>query len=83
MQNFMRYLYILEISPLLAALFANIFFHWMSCFFIFFKMVTFAVEKLLSLIRSHLFTLIIFIRRWIQKDIAKILVKECSAYVFL
>ena len=47
-------LYILEIKPLLVALFANIFSHFVGCLFILF-MVSFAVQKLLSLIRSHLF----------------------------
>ena len=42
-------------------------------------------EKFLSLIRSHLF-IFVFIhcsRRWIQKDIAAVYVKECPVYVFL
>ena len=49
-------------------------------------MVSFAVEKVLSLIRSHLFYFCFYFhysRGWIQKDIAVIYVKECSAYVFL
>ena len=50
----MSYLYILEINPLSAALFANIFSHSEGCFFILF-MVSFAVQKLLSFIRTHLF----------------------------
>ena len=48
---------ILEINPLSVALFANIFSHPVGCLFILF-MVSFAVQKLLSLIRSHLFTLL-------------------------
>ena len=47
-------MYILEINPLSVALFANIFSHYEGCLFILF-MVSFAVQKLLSLIRSHLF----------------------------
>ena len=53
-------LYILEINPLLVASFANIFSHSVGCLFIL-LMVSFAygflayVQKLLSLIRSHLF----------------------------
>ena len=47
-------LYILEINPLSVASFANIFSHSEGCLFILF-MVSFAVQKLLSLIRSHLF----------------------------
>ena len=46
-------LYILEISPLFVASFANIFFHSIGCLFV--LLVFFTVEKLLSLIRSHLF----------------------------
>ena len=43
-----------EINPLLVALFANIFSHSESCLFVL-CMVSFAVQKLLSFIRSHLF----------------------------
>ena len=50
----MSYLYILEINPLSVASFANIFSHSESCLFILF-MVSFAVQKLLSFLRSHLF----------------------------
>ena len=49
-------------------------------------MVSFAMQRLLSLIRSHLF-IFAFISfalwRQIQKNIAVIYVKECSTYVFL
>ena len=48
------YLYILEIKPLLVALFASIFSQFVGCLFILF-MVSFAVQKLISLIRSHVF----------------------------
>ena len=50
----MSYLYILEINPLSAASFANIFSHSEGCLLILF-MVSVAVQKLLSFIRSHLF----------------------------
>ena len=50
----MSCLYILEINPLSVASFANIFPHSEGCLFILF-MVSFAVEKTFSLIRSHLF----------------------------
>ena len=46
--------YILEITPLSVASFANIFSHSEGCLFVLF-MVSFAVQKLSSLIRSHLF----------------------------
>ena len=50
----MSCLYILEINPLALASFANIFSHSEGCLFILF-MVSFAVQNLLSFIRSHLF----------------------------
>ena len=50
----MRCLYILEISPLSVASFANIFSHSETCLFVLF-MFSFALQKLLSLFRSHLF----------------------------
>ena len=46
--------YILEINLLSVTSFANIFSHSEVCLFIF-SMVSFAAQKLLSLIRSHLF----------------------------
>ena len=78
----MSCLYTLEINHLVAS-FANIFSHSVGCLFILF-MVSFAVQKLFSLVRAILFIFVfIFIKRWIKKDIAVIYVKECSAYVFL
>ena len=50
----MSCLYILEIKLLLVTLFANIFSQSVGCFVILF-MVSPAVQKLLSFIRSHLF----------------------------
>ena len=50
----MNYLYILEINPLSAASFANIFSQSVCYLFALF-MVPFAVQKLISLISSHLF----------------------------
>ena len=50
----MSCLYILEINPLSIASFANIFSHSEGCLFVLF-MVAFAVQKVLSFIRSHLF----------------------------
>ena len=47
-------LYILEINPLSVASFANIFSHSIGHLFVLF-MVSFAAQKFLSLIRSHLF----------------------------
>ena len=50
----MSCLYILEIKPLLVTLFTNIFSQSVCCLFVLF-MVSFAVQKLISLIRPHLF----------------------------
>ena len=50
----MSCLYILEINPLSIDLFVHIFSHSKGCLFVLF-MVSFAVQKLLSLIRFHLF----------------------------
>ena len=80
----MSYLYILEINPLLVALFANMFSYSEGCLFILF-MVSFAMQKLLSLIRSHLF-IFVFIFVVLGGGSKKILLQcmsECSAYVFL
>ena len=52
--NCMSCLYILESNPLSVASFVNIFSHSEGSLFILF-MVSFAVQKLLSCIRSHLF----------------------------
>ena len=49
----MSCLHILKTNPLSVASFANIFSQFVSCFFIL-LMVSFAMQKLLSLIRSHL-----------------------------
>ena len=56
----MSYLYILEINPLSVASFANIFSHSDGCLFVLF-IVSFAVQKLLSLSRSHLFIFVPFL----------------------
>ena len=56
----MSCLYVLEISPLSVALFANSFSHSVGCLFVLF-MVSFAVQKLLSLIRFCFIFVFIFI----------------------
>ena len=53
----MSYLYILEINPLPVVSFAIIFSHSEGCLFTL-LIVTFAVKKFLSLIRSYLFTFV-------------------------
>ena len=75
----MSCLYILEINPLSVASFANIFSHSDGCLLVLF-MVSFAVQKLLSLIRFHLFVFVLifyYSRSWVKKDVAVIYVKDC------
>ena len=55
--NCMSCLYVLEINPLSFVSFAIIFFHSEGCLFTL-LIVSFAVQKLLSLNRSHSFTLV-------------------------
>jgi len=55
--SYMSCFYILEINPLSVVSFAIIFSHSESCIFTL-LIVSFAVQKLLSLIRSHLFTFV-------------------------
>ena len=81
----MSYLYILEMNPLSVVSFAIIFSHSECCLFTL-SIVSFAVQKLLSLISSHLFTFIFisnYSRRWVVEDLALIYVIKRSAYVFL
>ena len=52
--SYISCLYILEINPLSIASFANTFSHSEGCLFVLF-IVSFAVQNLFSLIRSHLF----------------------------
>ena len=80
----MSCLYILEINPLPVVPFAIIFSHSEGCLFTL-LIVSFSVQKLLSLMRSHLFTCFYFhySRRWVIEDLAFLYVVEGSAYVFL
>ena len=83
--SFMSCLYILEINPLAVDLFANIFSHSEGCLFVLF-MISFAVQKILSFIRPHLFIFVfisISLGGGSKKDLAVIYVIECSAFVFL
>ena len=80
----MSCLYILEISPLSVVSFVIIFSHSEGCLFTL-LIVFFTVQKVLSLIRSHLFTFV-FISSILgggSEDLALIYVIECCAYVFL
>ena len=78
----MSCLYILEMNPLSVVSFTIIFSHSEGCLSSL-LIVSFAVQKLLSLIRSHLFTFVFISRRWVIEDRALIYVIECSPYVFL
>ena len=65
--SFMSCLYILEIKPLLVALFETILSHSVGCLFF---IVSFALQKLLSLISSHWFIFVftsIALRVWPKK----------------
>ena len=75
----MSCLYILEINPLSAVSFANIFFHSEGCLFVLF--ISFAVQKLLSLIKSHLF-IFVFISITLGGGSEKILLWFMSKSVF-
>ena len=61
--SYMSCLYILEMNPLSAVSFATIFSHLEGCLFTL-LIVSFAVQKLLSLIRPHLFILFLFLLLW-------------------
>ena len=83
----MSWLYILDINSLSVVSLAIIFSHSEHCLFTW-HIVFFAVQKLLSLTRSHLFTFAYFIHfhysmRWVIENLALIYVIECSTYVFL
>ena len=65
----MSCLYIMEIKLLWIASFANIFSQSVGCLFILF-MVSFAVQKFISLVRSHLFILHLFLLPW-ETDLRK------------
>ena len=83
--SYMSCLYILEINPLSVVSFAIIFSHSEGCLLTL-HIVSFAVLKFLSLIRSHLFTFVSYFRysrRWVIEDLPLIYVIKYSAYVFL
>ena len=70
---------VLEINPLLVASFAIIFSDSESCLFIL-SVVSFAVQKLLSLIRSHLFVFIFISLGGGSKKILLGFTSECSMF---
>ena len=74
--SYMSCLYILEINPLSVTSFANIISHPIGCLFALF-IISFAVQKLLSLIRSHLF-IFVFISITLGDGSKKILLQFMS-----
>ena len=75
----MRCLSILDINPLSVASFKNILSHFVGCLFILF-MVSFAMQNLLSLMRSHLL-IFVFIFIIIGDGLKKILLQSMSKSV--
>ena len=72
----MCHLYILEINSLSVTSFANIFSQSVGCLFILF-IVSFVVQELLSLIRSHLFVFALFLLPW-ETDLKKHYYSVCQ-----
>ena len=62
-QSCISCLYILEVNPLLVVPFVKNFSYFVCCLFILF-MVSFAVQKLLNLIKSHLFIFVFIFITW-------------------
>ena len=76
----MSSLYILEINPLSVVSFAIIFSHFEGCLFTLF-IASFAIQKLLNLIRSHLLTFYFhYSTRWVIEGLAVIYVIQCSMF---
>ena len=81
--SYRSYLYIFEVNSLSVASFAIIFSYSEGCLFTL-LIVSFVVQKLLCLIRSHFFFFYFhYFGRWVIEDSAVIYVRECFAYVFL
>ena len=83
--NYKNFLHIFEINSLSIASFAIIFSHSKGCLFTL-VIVSFVVQKRLSLIRSHLFIFCFYFQysgRWVIEDPAVIYVGGCFAYVLL
>ena len=78
--SYMSWLYILDVNPLLLVSFATIFYYSISCLFIL-LMVSFDVQKLLRLIKSHLFIFVFIsftLRDWSQKILLQFIWKSVS-----
>ena len=68
-------LHILEIKPLSIASFETVFSHSVSCLFVFF-LVSFTVQKLISVIRSHWFIfafISVALRDWPEKTFVRLM----------
>jgi len=72
--------YILDFNALSVASFTNIFSHSLGCLLVVF-MISFAVQKILSLIRSHLFLFPITLEDGSKRYCCDLC--QCSAYIFL
>ena len=72
----MSYLCNLEINSLLVTLFEDIFSHSVGCLFIL-LMVSFAVQKLVSLNGSHLFIFVLSLLFW-ETDLKKLWYNLCQ-----
>ena len=72
----MSCLYILDVNPFSVALFANIFSHSVGCLFVL-LMVSFAVQKLLSLISPICLFLLLFLLPW-ETDLRKYCYNLCQ-----
>ena len=79
-------LYILEMKPLFIAKFANIFSHSVGYLFgFFFLMVSFAVQKLVSWIRSHFFIfafIYIVLEDWPKKTLVQFMSENVLPMLF-
>ena len=75
-------LHIFEINLLSVVSLANIFSHSEGCLFVL-LLISFAVQKFVSLIRYHLFIFAFITLKGGSKNLAAIYVKECSVYIFL
>ena len=75
----MSHLCVLEINTLSVTSFANIFSHSVGCLFILF-LVSFAAQKLMNLLRSHLFSFIFISLGGGSKKILLQFLSECSSY---
>ena len=78
----MSCLYILEIKPMLVTLLVDIFYQSVGCLFIL-LMVSFAVQRHVSSIGSHLFNFALFLLSWetdLKKKISTVFVREWFAY---